>query len=193
MNQSTNADILAKILNRKQEELIERQQKFSIEELRSQAADTETPRGFYRAIVSTIENGQAAVIAEIKKASPSKGIIREDFDPAWLAKSYEQGGATCLSILTDEDFFQGSDDHLKNAKQGCRLPILRKDFFVDPYQVYEARVIGSDCVLLIVAALTDTQLQDLAGTTLELGMDVLVEVHNREELERGLMLRTPLI
>ena len=193
MNLSTNADILAKILKRKQEELTEKLQKATIEDLRSQAADAESPRGFFRAISSTVENGQAAIIAEIKKASPSKGVIREDFDPARIAKSYELGGATCLSVLTDEDFFQGSDMHLKNAKQGCGLPILRKDFIVDAYQVYEARAIGSDCILLIVAALTDTQLQDLSGITQELGMDVLVEIHNREELERGMMLRTPLI
>jgi indole-3-glycerol phosphate synthase len=185
--------ILERILIRKHQELVERKNILSLQELRERLQDNDPPRGFYQAIASTIENNNPAVIAEIKRASPSKGIIREDFDPAWIANSYAGGGATCLSVLTDVDFFQGSDQHLRQARDACPLPILRKDFIIDPYQIYEARLIGADCILLIVAALTDRQLQELAELTLELGMDVLVEVHNREELERGLILRTPLI
>jgi len=190
MNKS---NILEKILNRKQEEIIERQSKLNQESIMKMAADAPPPRGFYQAISITIEKGKPAVIAEIKKASPSKGIIREDFDPATIAKSYFNGGASCLSVLTDVDFFQGADENIKIAKDACELPVLRKDFTIDPYQVYEARSIGADCILLIVAALSDQQLRELADIALDLGMDVLVEVHNREELERALFLRTPLI
>jgi indole-3-glycerol phosphate synthase len=190
MNKS---NILEKILNRKQEEIIDRQSKLNQESIMKMAADAPPSRGFYKAISMTIENGKPAVIAEIKKASPSKGIIREDFDPAIIAKSYEHGGATCLSVLTDVDFFQGADEYINIAKDACELPVLRKDFTIDPYQVYEARSIGADCILLIVAALSDQQLRELADISLDLGMDVLVEVHDREELERALVLRTPLI
>jgi indole-3-glycerol phosphate synthase len=193
MNDATTPDILHRILTRKREEVAERINHISTAELRQKVKDCAPTRGFYQAIITTIESNNAAVIAEIKKASPSKGIIRENFDPALIAQSYSAGGATCLSVLTDIDFFQGSDEDLKLAREACTLPILRKDFMVDPYQVYEARVIGADCILLIVAALSDTQLRELADITLELGMDVLVEVHNREELERAMMLRTPLI
>lgn len=193
MNNTDRADILNKILERKREEISERQNIVNLDSIKKLAADAPPARGFYQAINITIEMGNAAVIAEIKKASPSKGIIREEFDPESIAISYSQGGATCLSILTDVDFFQGNDDHLKTARASCDLPVLRKDFIIDPYQVYEGRHIGADCILLIVAALTDQQLQELANLTLELGMDVLVEVHNREELERALFLRTPLI
>jgi indole-3-glycerol phosphate synthase len=193
MTSSSTADILNKILQRKQQEVAERMQEVSLAELKDQAAAKDSTRGFYQAVISSLEQDRAAVIAEIKRASPSKGVIREIFDPTEIARSYQDGGATCLSVLTDVDFFQGSNEHLKLAKAATTLPILRKDFMIDPYQIYESRVIGADCILLIVAALDDTTLQELAGLTLELGMDVLVEVHNREELERGLMLRTPLI
>lgn len=193
MNDSATPDILARILQRKQEEIAESRQNISLDELRELVTDSKPTRGFYRAIVSTIEEDRPAVIAEIKKASPSKGIIRDEFDPEAIARSYEQGGATCLSVLTDRDFFQGSDDHLMQARSACQLPVLRKEFIIDPYQVYESRAMGADCVLLIVAALGDSQMQELSSLSMELGMDILVEVHNREELERGLMLRTPLI
>ncbi len=193
MNTSSNSDILTRILKRKQEEIEERRSVISLDQLKIKARQSATPRGFFFALSQTVTAGRPAVIAEIKKASPSKGIIREDFDPAWIARSYEQGGATCLSVLTDRDFFQGDDTHLMAASNACKLPVLRKDFIVDPYQIYEARVIGADCILLIVAALNDVQLQALAWLSIDLGMDVLVEVHNREELERGLMLRTPMI
>ncbi len=193
MNNTDRADILNKILERKQQEVVDRQGQLTLDSIKKMAADASPARGFYQAINTRIEQGHAAVIAEIKKASPSKGIIRDNFDPASIAKSYAEGGATCLSVLTDVDFFQGSDEHLKDAKSACELPILRKDFILDPYQVYEARAIGADCILLIVAALSDNQLRELADITLELGMDVLVEVHDREELERAMFLRTPLI
>ncbi len=193
MSTSTGSDILTRILKRKQEEISERRAKVTLEQLKAQIASASAPRGFFYAISKAITAGKSAVIAEIKKASPSKGIIRADFDPAWLADSYEQGGATCLSVLTDRDFFQGDDAFLMQARAACKLPVLRKDFMIDAYQVYEARVIGADCILLIVAGLNDTQLQELAWLAIELGMDVLVEVHNREELERAQMLRTPMI
>ena len=153
----------------------------------------EAPRGFTYHLLNNIEQGNPGVIAEIKKASPSRGVIREDFDPAAIAKSYANAGASCLSVLTDIQYFQGRDEYLQQARRACDLPVLRKDFMIDPYQVYEAKVIGADCILIIVAANTDLQMQELVGIANEVGLDVLVEVHNREELERGLMLRTPLI
>lgn len=187
-------DILIRILERKREEVKERKVRVPEPELRRRAAElSAAPRGFYRALRERIDAGSPAVIAEIKKASPSKGILRDPFEPPRIAESYARAGATCLSVLTDRDFFQGSDADLESARAACSLPVLRKDFIIDPYQVYETRVIGGDCVLLIVAALGDTQMQELAWTAIELDMDVLVEVHSREELERGLMLRTPLI
>jgi indole-3-glycerol phosphate synthase len=186
-------DILKQILDRKREEVAERQAARPLAELRQAAADAPAPRGFHRAVARAIEAGRPAVIAEIKKASPSRGILREDFDAAAIARSYAAAGATCLSVLTDVDFFQGSDACLVEARAACELPVLRKDFILDPWQVVESRAIGADCVLLIVSALTDPQLRELADAAAELGMDVLVEVHDREELERGLMLRTPLI
>ena len=186
-------DILAKILARKQQEVKQRQDAVSRKEMEQQARSAPDCRGFYRTITSTLQTGQPAVIAEIKKASPSKGVIRKDFDPAAIAASYAAAGATCLSVLTDIDFFMGSDEYLQQARSACQLPVLRKDFIIDPYQVFEARAIGADCILLIVAALNDTQLLELSAVAADLGLDILVEVHNREELERALMLRTPLI
>ena len=186
-------DILKQILKRKREEIASRKQKLPLAKLKKQVMDLPPTGKFYQSIVSCIESGSPAVIAEIKKASPSKGVIREDFDPAAIAKSYARAGATCLSVLTDTDFFQGSDADLKSAKAACKLPVLRKDFIIDPYQVYESRLIGADCILLIVAALTDKKLQSMVGLANDLDMDVLVEVHDRVELERGLVLRTPLV
>ena len=187
------ADILAKILARKQQEVTQRQAAVPSREMEQRARDAQACRGFYRAIVNTIGNGRPAIIAEIKKASPSKGVIRKDFDPSAIARSYAAAGATCLSVLTDIDFFMGNDEYLQQARSACRLPVLRKDFIIDPYQVYEARAIGADCILLIVAALDDARLLQLSGIAVDLGMDILAEVHNREELERAHMLRTPLI
>ena len=146
-----------------------------------------------RALALRVSSSEPAVIAEVKKASPSKGVIREDFQPAQIATSYQNGGATCLSVLTDIDFFQGCDEYLQQARSACDLPVLRKDFTVDSYQVVEARAIGADAVLLIAAALDDAQMHELAHTAAEVGMDVLVEVHDRAELERALELSTPLI
>ncbi len=186
-------DILKKILQRKIEEIAERSQRISIAELSARAAQASAPRGFVPAIQAKLAAGHAAVIAEIKKASPSKGVIRADFDPAAIARSYEQAGAACLSVLTDADFFQGSERYLEQARAACGLPVIRKDFIIDPYQVYEARAIGADCILLIAAALDDAQLRDLTTLALRLKMDVLVEVHNREELKRMLPLKLPLV
>jgi indole-3-glycerol phosphate synthase len=186
-------DILTRILERKREEVAELRRRRSPEDLAREAADCPPTRGFYARIRETVEAGRPAVIAEIKKASPSRGLIREDFDPAAIATAYAEAGACCLSVLTDRDFFQGSEDYLRAAREACDLPVLRKDFILDPCQVYESRIIGADCILLIVAALTDGQLRELAGLAAELDLDVLVEVHDREELERGMMLRTPLI
>jgi indole-3-glycerol phosphate synthase len=164
-----------------------------VDELRARSADVAAPRGFARALRARIDGGEAAVIAEAKKASPSKGLIRPDFDPAQIARSYEAGGAACLSVLTDVDFFQGSNLYLGLAHRACSLPILRKDFTIDPYQVYEARFIGADAILLIVAALEDGPLVEMANLAMELGMDVLVEVHDIDELERALQTGCPLI
>jgi indole-3-glycerol phosphate synthase len=186
-------DILKQILARKQEEVAELKARLTLDELRRRAAGCPPVRGFYQRMRDTIESGAAAVIAEIKKASPSRGVIREDFDPAAIARSYDGAGACCLSVLTDRDFFQGHDDYLRAARDACELPVLRKEFILDPSQVYESRIIGADCILLIVCALSDEQLRELAAVAAETGLDILVEVHDREELERALMLRTPLI
>lgn len=186
-------DILKKILARKAEEISERNQRVSLAELRQMVAKLPPTRPFRERLEQTIADSQPAIIAEIKRASPSKGLLRDPFHPADIARSYSAFGATCLSVLTDRDFFQGHEDFLRETQTACLLPILRKDFIIDPYQVYEARLIGADCVLLIVAALDDTVLRDLTRLTITLGMDVLVEVHDAEELERALALNTPLI
>ncbi len=188
-----NRDILKEIMDHKLTEVEERHRLCPLDELKEKIKTAPPLRGFVRAIQHRIGEGKAAVIAEIKKASPSQGVIRPVFFPVEIAQSYERAGATCLSVLTDVRYFQGADGYLQEARAATALPVLRKDFMVDPYQVYEARAIGADCILLIVAGLNDTRLRQLSGLAQELGMDVLVEVHNREELERGLMLRTPLI
>ena len=185
--------ILRRILARKAEEVAERRTALPLGQLEARGRNQDPPRGFYRALARRAARGEPAVIAEIKKASPSRGIIRADFRPAQIATSYRKGGAACLSVLTDRDFFQGGDDCLEEARAACDLPVLRKDFTIDPYQVVEARAIGADAVLLIVAALEDGQLRELADTALEVGVDVLVEVHNRDELERALVLSIPLV
>jgi indole-3-glycerol phosphate synthase len=179
-------DILIKILSRKREEIAERSAKVSIEELKQQCASADAVRGFIASIENRISKNQSAVIAEIKKASPSKGILREMFDPAEIARSYAGHGAACLSILTDKDYFQGHEDYLKQARAACELPVIRKDFIIDPYQVYEARSIDADCILLIVAALDDKNLQSLFDLAGELDMDVLMEVHDEQEMKRAL-------
>ncbi|HEY4092389.1 MAG TPA: indole-3-glycerol phosphate synthase TrpC [Luteibacter sp.] len=197
-------DILHRILDRKLEEIAERSRKRTMDDLAAQIADLGETRGFVAAIDARLHDGKPAVIAEVKKASPSKGLIRPDFDPAAIARSYEAGGATCLSVLTDADFFQGHEDYLRQAREACNLPILRKDFIIHEYQVYEARVIGADCILLIVSAFgskesdgdivyDESRLTELSLLAAELDLDVLVEVHNEEELEIALGMPVPLI
>ncbi len=186
-------DILKTILDRKAEELVKRKAKFTVANLREFAENVEKPRGFYSAIQSKTLAKKPAIIAEIKKASPSKGVIRENFDPVQIGLDYAMNGATCLSVLTDKDFFQGSEVYLQMVRERCPLPVLRKDFMIDLYQIHEARALGADCILLIVAALSDAQMQELEACAIELGMDVLVEVHNREELDRALALQTRLL
>ena len=185
---SDTPDVLKKIVARKHQEVAERLERFSIDDLKQQIAQASPVRGFVKSIKKKLSNGETAVIAEVKKASPSKGLLRENFNPAEIAASYEAGGAACLSVLTDKDFFQGSEAYLKQARTACKLPVIRKDFIVDPYQVYEARAIGADCILLIVAALNDETLQGLYQLAGELGLDVLVEVHDAGELESALRL-----
>ena len=185
--------VLEKIVARKYEEVAQRRAQVSLAELEAQAAKADPVRGFARALQERAARGEAAVIAEIKKASPSKGVIREDFNPAQIAQSYEQGGAACLSVLTDIDFFQGADAYLQQARAACSLPVIRKDFMVDPYQIVEARALGADCVLLIVSCLDDGLMAELAATAKQQGLDVLVEVHDGAELERALKLDTPLV
>ena len=186
--------VLEKILARKAEEVAERRARVSLAELEGLAKNADAPRGFANALIAQAKKKQPAVIAEIKKASPSKGVIREHFVPAEIAVSYEKGGATCLSVLTDIDYFQGSDLFLQQARAACKLPVIRKDFMVDPYQIVEARALGADCVLLIVSALDDVKLAELAAVAKSVGLDVLVEVHDVDELERALKtLDTPLV
>jgi indole-3-glycerol phosphate synthase len=187
------SDILQTILRRKAEEITERSTRVSLRELSARCEGLPPVRGFADAMRAKIAAGEAAVIAEIKKASPSKGVIRPDFHPAQIAASYERGGAACLSVLTDVDFFQGADEYLQQARAACALPVLRKDFTIDAYQVYEARVLGADCILLIVAALGDAALAELSHLAMDLGMDVLVEVHDIDELERALQVGVPLV
>ena len=190
-------DILNKIVVVKREEVAAAQRKKPLEMVRADAESRLLTRDFEGALRAKIAKGQAAVIAEIKKASPSKGVIREDFIPADIAQSYAEGdgrvSAACLSVLTDRDFFQGSADYLKQARASCDLPVLRKDFMIDPYQVYEARVMGADAILLIAACLDDAQMAELEALSHSLGMAVLVEVHDGEELDRALKLKTPLL
>jgi indole-3-glycerol phosphate synthase len=186
-------DILKKIVARKHEEIAERSAKVSVEDLRARLADADATRGFAAAIEAKIVAGQAGVIAEIKKASPSKGVLRADFRPAEIARSYAAHGAACLSVLTDVDFFQGGDAYLQEARAACVLPVIRKDFIVDPYQVYEARAIEADCILLIVACLEDAQMRELNDLAYELGMDVLIEVHDAAELDRALQVDNRLV
>jgi indole-3-glycerol phosphate synthase len=186
--------VLEKILARKVEEVAARSAVVSLAELERQAALADAPRGFAQALIKQAKSKQPAVIAEIKKASPSKGVIRENFFPAEIAKSYQAGGATCLSVLTDIDFFQGADAYLQQARAACSLPVIRKDFMIDPYQIVEARALGADCVLLIVSALEDSKMAELAAVAKSVGLDVLVEVHDAAELERALKtLDTPLV
>ena len=187
------SDILNKILATKKTEVAASKLAVSLDQLQAQAEAQGEPRDFVGSIHKKIMANKAAVIAEIKKASPSKGVIREDFKPAEIAKSYEKAGAACLSVLTDEQYFQGSATYLKQARAACKLPVLRKDFIIDEYQVFEARAMGADCILLIVAALELAQMQKLEALANELGMAVLVEVHDADELALALQLDTPLI
>ena len=193
MSDQATPTILTRILARKDQEVAERQQAVSEADLLALAEKQSAPRGFIEALNQRIAAGDAAVIAEVKKASPSKGVMREEFHPADIANSYAQGGAACLSVLTDADFFLGHEDYLIAARDACDLPVIRKDFITHGYQVTEARAIGADCILLIVAALNDAQLRDLHQQANALGMDVLVEVHDAEELERALALDLKLV
>ena len=185
--------ILRRIIERKHEEVAERKQKTPLANIQDQLTSASTARGFVKSIRAKLEAGNPAVIAEIKKASPSKGIIREDFQPAEIAASYEAGGAACLSVLTDIDFFQGADQYLVDARNACSLPVIRKDFIVDSYQIYESRALGADCILLIAASLSPDQLMDFNEQAQTIGLDVLVEVHNEEELNHALKLNTTLL
>ncbi|PVZ15766.1 MULTISPECIES: indole-3-glycerol phosphate synthase TrpC [unclassified Pseudomonas] len=186
--------VLEKILARKAEEVAERKARVSLAEVEKLAAAADPVRGFAQALQGRAAKKQAAVIAEVKKASPSKGVIREHFVPAEIAASYERGGAACLSVLTDIDFFLGADAYLREARAACSLPVIRKDFMIDPYQVVEARALGADCILLIVSALSDSLMTELADVAKAQQLDVLVEVHDGNELERALtLLDTPLV
>lgn len=187
------SDILNKILNTKRAEVQAAMVEKPLVQLRKETDKASPPRNFAGAIHAKLVANKPAVIAEIKKASPSKGVIREDFNPAEIAKSYEKGGAACLSVLTDSQYFQGSADYLKQARAAVKLPVLRKDFMIDPYQIYESRAMGADCILLIVAALELKQMRELEQLSHDLGMAVLVEVHDGDELELALQLETPLI
>jgi indole-3-glycerol phosphate synthase len=186
-------DILKTILAKKEEEVARRRVQTPVEMLQEIATGTEKPRGFYAALQSKAALKKPAIIAEIKKASPSQGVIRENFQPVTIAQDYAMNGAACLSILTDKEFFQGSEAYLQMVHDRCPLPVLRKDFMIDAYQIYEARSLGADCILLIVAALDDAKMHELSELATNLGMDVLVEVHDADELQRALKLDTKLI
>lgn len=190
---STGSDVLDKIMAYKAQEVAHDKRQSPIQDVIAKAGDQPESRGFVKSLKRSLSEGRSAVIAEVKKASPSKGIIRADFDPASIASSYQDAGASCLSVLTDAEFFKGSAEYFSQARHACTLPMLRKDFMLDDYQVYQARAMDADCILLIVAALEDGLMQDLSGRATELGMDVLVEVHNAQELERGLALKMPMI
>ena len=187
------SDILQRILTVKTREIAAAKTRHPLSAVRTAAAAMHAPRDFAGALRAKVAAGEAAVIAEIKKASPSRGVLREDFDPAAIAASYARHGAACLSVLTDEQFFQGSADYLRGARAACSLPVLRKDFMLEAYQVHEARAMGADCILLIVAALTARRMAELEAVASDLGMAVLVEVHDAAELDRALMLKTPLL
>lgn len=193
MIKTDRVNLLTEIVEHKRLEVAARRKAVPETELLDQAARQTAPRGFTQALRQVILAGRAAVIAECKRASPSKGIIRADYDPEAIARRYAAAGATCLSVLTDEKYFQGATEHLIAARAACDLPVLRKDFTVDPYQITEARAMGADCVLLIAACLSDTEMLACSRHAQDLGLDVLVEVHDREELERAHLLRTPLI
>ena len=186
-------NVLNRIIKHKQQELLAAKAARSLDGLKQSAASQAAPRGFVRSIQQSLDAGRSAVIAEVKKASPSKGMIRKHFVPSEIAASYQQGGASCLSVLTDVHFFQGSNEYLVRAREACDLPVLRKDFVIDEWQVWESRTLGADCILLIVAVLDDELLHLLAELAAELGMDVLVEVHDEQELQRALTLNTRLI
>ncbi len=187
------SDILNKIVAVKREEVAAGLQRKSLQAMRADAESRVLTRDFIGAMRAQIAAGRSAVIAEVKKASPSKGVLRADFIPADIAQSYAEHGAACLSVLTDQSFFQGCNDFLKQARASCDLPVLRKDFMVDAYQIYESRVVGADCILLIAACLDDAQMADLEAIAHSLDMAVLVEVHDRAELDRALQLKTPLV
>ena len=187
------SDILQRIVAVKREEIAAARPKRSAADLQELAREQSAPRGFVAAMRAKVARGDAAVIAEIKKASPSKGVLREPFDPAAIAVSYAAHGAACLSVLTDVQFFQGEESYLRAARAACALPVIRKDFMIDPYQVVEARAMGADCILLIAACLADSQMAELEAAAFEQGLDVLVEVHDGAELDRALRLRTPLL
>ncbi len=186
-------DILKEICEYKLEHIKLRKEKVNLAEINDMIKDLPTTKGFTDALLRKINNHENALIAEIKKASPSKGLIRENYDPDSIAKAYEKGGATCLSVLTDEKYFLGHNDHLLIARYACQLPILRKDFMLDPYQVFEARLLGADCILLIMACLDIEKAKELEAIAFLLGLDVLVEIHNQEDLEKALELESRLI
>ena len=187
------SDILQRILAVKQAEVVAAMAVSDLAAVKLAAAAADRPRDFVGAMRTRITAGRPAVISEIKKASPSKGLLRDPFDPAAIALSYEKNGAACLSVLTDRDFFQGSSDDLKKARAACALPVLRKDFMIEPYQIYQSRALGADCILLIAAALDDARMAEFEDIAHGLGMAVLVEVHDGDELERALKLKTPLL
>ncbi len=193
LNAADKTDALMRICQNTLDEVEQRKHQTSLDEIRDQALDAPPPRGFIQTLAQRVGRGTYGLIAEIKKASPSGGLIRPEFDPAELARAYQAGGAACLSVLTDGAYFQGHPDHLKAARNAVDLPVLRKDFILDPWQIYESRVMGADCVLLIMAALSDGQAVELESLARALDMDVLVEVHDAAELQRALGLQTRLI